>query len=259
MTFFLTVLAVVGGFSLLLAWQPGGFTPSAPDGPELVVPAAEPGASRPLPRVNPTIDAASGTEAPPSGRGIVVMVEGPSPSGKPLGVAVLDGRDGRPLAFRSVDPEELPAEIELSGLPTGLHRVCLVRSAGHARFGYLDRAPVEVSAEHGARVTLSARVQDLLIQLVDSDDHERVTLVANTVHQLARVGDDDWRLLSALPASAAEPPSLMTNENGLLHLRDLGPGSYVLELSDLELEDGSSKFAFRVPGPGQLELICRAR
>ena len=125
-----------------------------------------------------------------------------------------------------------------------------------------DRVAVELSPARravGSRVTLSARVQDVRIQFIAADGPEQLTLVANTVHVLARVGDDSWRPLRAVPASALDLPMLMTDRDGLLHLRDLGPGSYALELSNLELENGDAQLVFQVPGPEALDIICRSR
>lgn len=255
------MLTAVGGYSLLLAWQTSGARRVV--GPEVAEPQAEPASSRPLPRVLPTIDAAGNPDGSLGrGRGIVVTLTGPTPLGRPLGIAILDGRDGRPLGFRAVEPDEFPGDVEMTGIPPGQHLVCLVRTADRARHGYLERVPIEVSPTQGppaGRATLSARVQDIRIQLIDADDHERTRLVAHTLHGLTRVDDDEWRPLSGLPSSATETPMLMTDADGLLHLRDLGPGSYVLVLSELVVDGGSSRFTFRVPGPENLDIICRSR
>lgn len=188
-----------------------------------------------------------------------VRVTGLARPGALLGIAILDGRDGLPLGYQAVDPSELPLEVVFPEIPEGDQQVCLVRSEMLAKIGYLDRTLVTVSGDQTVTATtLSARLQDVRIQL---SYPEKKGPVANTLHQLTRVNDANWRLTSPVPADAFVDPMLMTDEHGLLHLRELGPGHYRLELLGLlaepELEPES--FEFRVPGPDQLEFMSRGR
>ena len=164
----------------------------------------------------------------------MVTVQGPAAVG-PLGVTILDGTSGTPLGFHPVDPAALPAEVEFHGIPQGEHHVRLVRSAGQARHGYLDRVAVVVSAG-GAQTTLSARVQDVKIKLNCPTDPD---LVARTLFWLTRVDDLNWRPPLVPLTSVLAEPMLMSDREGLLRLRDLGPGRYALALTGLALEDGA--------------------
>jgi hypothetical protein len=191
---------------------------------------------------------------------LTVTVLGPATTGL-LGIAILDGGDGTPLGFLPVDPATLPAEVKFSEIPYGEQHVCLVRTASQARHGYLDRVAVAVPPEAGlraAQTTLSARVQDVKIKLSCPGDPD---LVVRTLHWLTRSDDPNWRPPVALSTSVWVDPMLMTDGEGLLHLRDLGPGHYALVLTGLDVEGGvePERFLFQVPGPGQLEITCRPR
>lgn len=188
-----------------------------------------------------------------------VRVTGSARSGATLGVAILHGRDGLPLGYRAVNPSELPLEVVFPDIPEGDQLVCLVRSEVHAVNGYLDRTLVAVSGDNPVTATtLSAQLQDVRIQLSFPGDEGPV---ANALHKLTRVNDPNWRLPSPMPSDAFVDPMLMTDADGLLHLSELGPGHYRLELLGLVAERGFEPegFEFRMPGPNQLKFIYRRR
>lgn len=248
---------VAGAYSLLLAWQRSATRVAGPA--PLEVPLPEPRSPLPLPRVRAAAEAAGGGVAEARQGELRVRVTGSARSGATLGIAILDGRDGLPLGYRAVDLSELPVEVTFPDIPEGDQLVCLVRSEVFAVNGYLDRTSVAVSGDATVTATtLSARFQDVRIQLSGPDDEGPV---ANTLYQLARVNDRNWRPPSAGPADAFVGPMLMTDAGGLLHLRELGPGHYRLErlgpVDERVLEPEG--FEFRVPGPDQLEFIHRRR
>ena len=247
----------MGGYSLLLAWQRSETPVAGPAPAEDLL--EEPRPPLPLPRIRTTVEAAGGSVEEARQVELRVRINGSARSGAPLGVAIFDGRDGLPLGYRAVDLSELPLEVTFTDIPEGDQLVCLVRSAALAKNSYLDRTSVAVSGDGPVTATtLSARLQDVRIQLLRRDDQG---LVANTLHQLTRVDDPHWRPPLPVTADALEDPMLMTDADGRLHLTELGPGHYRLELLGLPAERGlePEAFEFRVPGPNQLEFICRRR
>ena len=151
----------------------------------------------------------------------------------------------------------MPAEVEFTGIPEGEYQVHLARSATEAAHGYLDRVAVVVPAGFQAgRPALSARVQEVHIQFLCPSDPR---LVRHGLVSLTRVDDPHWHPPQRPLATALHDPMLMTDEDGLLHLRDLGPGRYALELTGLVGEGEPPGFQFQVPGPERLEITFQPR